>query len=92
MTNLIDWSDPVQRSFTGGAWVSPLISHFEMILRWVHGIGQDPVFQQEFQAAAAILDRLPQPSTPESANRRWREFVVAVWKALESWKQRRVKR
>jgi hypothetical protein len=72
----------------GGAWAGQLVQHWFVILQWIHAIATDPILEREFRAACAILDRLPQPSSVENANARWREFVVALWQTLDRWKQR----
>lgn len=89
---LLNWSEPVTRPFVGGDWVKFMVPHWEMILGWIHGIPQDPLLETDFRAACEILDRRPQPSTPDSANQRWRECVVALCKALDAWKVRYAQR
>lgn len=49
---------------------------------------KDPLTKREFEAACRVLDREPQPETPEQANELWRQFVGAVWLTLSRHRER----
>lgn len=75
---LVDWSEPVMALEQD--WATQCAPCWERAVAlaepWREG---DVLAERDWEAAVALLDTRPEPTTPAAANARWRSFVVALW-------------
>lgn len=85
--DLTDWANPVTQ--VQPDWVTELLPYYECLVTAVMPYTADAMAARHWEQAKNQLDQQPEPTTPEAANKRWREFVGAVWwltgKCEERW-------
>jgi len=83
-----NWSDPVPPILLGTDPVNHLVPYWRKLLALVHPYRDDSLVARDWRAAVALVDGDPLPTSPEGWNRRWRQFVVAVWRLVVAHEQR----
>jgi len=71
----------------GQDWLASCVPYFAALVALV-GDDPDPLTQDGWKRALAILDRKPEPTLSDAQVDTWRAFVGAVWATVEAREQR----